>query len=136
MVSTFSLLKIQHCSSYSCCTELASGDCQGKNYNPVCWLMFLTEDWTVLGVFNENRVGCFQQQRWLSSFYGLTMYFIQNILVFLFFGSFFSTIWELCSLSGEVNLLALRLSFSSHEERVHVGYNASLILFFTFSICT
>lgn len=43
-VFTFSLLKIQHCSSYSCCTELASGDCQGKNYNPVCWLMFLTED--------------------------------------------------------------------------------------------
>lgn len=34
-VFTFSLLKIQQkCSSYSCCTELASGDCQGKK-NPI-----------------------------------------------------------------------------------------------------
>lgn len=56
--------------------------------------------------------------------------------VSVFWFLFFYDMREICSLSGEVNLLALRLSFSSHEERVHVGYNASFILFFTFSICT
>lgn len=103
-----------------------------KNYNPVCWLLSLTEDWTVLGVFNENQVGCFQQKKWrLSSFYGLTMYFTQNFLLFLVP---FSTIWEICSVR-RVNLLALRLSSSSHEERFHVGYIASRILFFFVLFC-
>jgi len=47
---------------------------------------------------------------------------------FAVFGSFFYNMRDLLTVR-RVNLLALRLSYSSHEERFHVGYIASFILF-------
>lgn len=67
-----------------------------KSYNPVCWLLSLAEDWTVLGLFNDipSRVFSTFKKKWLSSFYGLTIYFIQMgfslfVLQLFFFLCFF-----------------------------------------------
>lgn len=69
-----------------------------KSYNPVCWLLSLAEDWTVLGLFNDIPSRVFstfkKKKKWLSSFYGLTIYFIQMgfslfVLQLFFFFVFF-----------------------------------------------
>lgn len=142
------------CSSYSCCTELASGDCQGKkkSYNPVCWLLSLAEDWTVLGLFNDIPSRVFstlkKKKKWLSSFYGLTIYFIQMgfslfVLQFFFFCFFFSfcffsflfysiNYFAHSGVFGDLIYLVTR-PFPSFGKRVSCWLNW---LFFTFAVCT
>ncbi len=78
---------------------------------------------TKSSVFNKKL-------RFLSFFYGLTMYFIQKCCFFCFF---FYNMRDLLTVR-QVNLLALRLSSSSHEERFHVGYIAILFCFYFFNL--
>lgn len=77
----------------------------------------------------KTKLGVFHR-KWLSSFYGLTMYFIQNSFFFLFFFLHFLFLqYKLLLTVWQVNLLAMRLQLSFHLERFHVGYIASFFYF-------
>lgn len=141
------------CSSYSCCTELASGDCQGKkkSYNPVCWLLSLAEDWTVLGLFNDipSRVFSTLKKKkvvvkflWpYNIFYSDGIFFVcPSVLFFLFFFSFCFFSFLFYSINyfahsgvfGDLIYLVTR-PFPSFGKRVSCWLNW---LFFTFAVCT
>lgn len=104
--------------SYPYCTELASGDCQERPriHGGGCCCRRLN----CFGIFNGYiTVECFPM--WLSSFYGLAVYF-----------SLFLTVNSPMAYSLTFNLLAL-LCTPPHEGGLRVVYCQFL---FTFQVCT